>query len=89
MNGPPAIDKGIPIPPPAGRKARGRRGASLPWRTMAVGDSFIFPARGDAVTTSARARTAVAHRARTDRAKFEVHTVTEDGRRVVRVWRVA
>jgi hypothetical protein len=79
------IDKGIPLPP----SIRGGRGNPISaWRTMEVGDSFIYPREYGPGVARACARNAHASGARLGR-KFAVRSVEENGKRVIRVWRTA
>lgn len=72
-----AVDHGIPAP---------RRWASknkYPWLTMKPGDSFEWPGKVE------DARTACKIRRRRHGEQYRVAKVTEDGRHLIRVWRMA
>lgn len=72
------VDKGVPLPPlVAGRHAK------YPWRTMEVGDSFVFPGARSGAGAS------IVNGAKATGFKFTQRVVTENGERVVRIWRVA
>lgn len=72
------IEKGVPLPAPAGARNK------YPWRTMEVGDSFFVAniSTGGFGGTLAGAAARSGHR-------FTQRTVTENGVRGVRVWRIA
>jgi len=77
------IRKGGPVPP---KGAKGiRRKASYPWRTMDVGDSFVFPPYVS--ISSAAAHTINAGR-RTGR-KFTARIIKEGSKVRVGCWREA
>jgi hypothetical protein len=78
------IDKGIPMPPVDHSRNGRKKPLWLPFRQMEVGDSFVYPG-----ATADRAGAAVSEASRRMAATFAVRTITEDGKRVVRVWRVA
>ena len=76
------IDKGVPIPPPFIGVAR------YPWRTMEIGDSFLYPLRPGKEMQALR-RDASAHAASTGKRigrKFRLRTL--EGEAGVRVWRI-
>lgn len=79
------VDHGIPIPPqPIKGRPRGAPGKRLyPWAAMEVGDSFIF--RGPNVEAWQRIHARKAH----DRKTYVSRVITENGERIVRIWRVA
>lgn len=81
------IESGIPIP----RKRRGVQpysAAGRALRILAVGESFVWPRKkGELVEKRAdRAGSLVNH---LKPKKFSVRVVEENGKRAVRVWRVA
>lgn len=80
------VQRGIPMPA-ARRPGPGKH--SYPWHTMKVGESFVFPFRVDLRTTKSAAHSATANRQRTTREAYQVRTVKEKRKTVVRVWRVA
>ena len=80
------IDKGVPMPSAFAAKER------FPWLEMAVGDSFFAPnyaqskhmrKNGEKTLSTTFPRTKVPG------SKWVTRTVTENGIRGVRVWRVA
>lgn len=71
------IEKGIPVP------SKGRKSRLYPLADMQVGDSFFAPGRVVQQLTAA-----VARPAKIMGAKFACRTVTENGVKGVRVWRV-
>lgn len=73
------IDKGVPIPERWGANTKKGR----PWRQLQIGDSFFEPGGKH----PAMAACAKVHQSR-GLGKFVVRTVTEEGVRGVRVWRV-
>lgn len=79
------IDDDVPLPPPTNRGSRNGVAAAL--RSLAVGQSFVFPSRGakPIETQTYASRTA---RSVKDK-KFTTRVVEENGERVVRVWRTA
>lgn len=79
------IDSDIPLPQPAHRGPLPR----YPWRTMKPGDSFVYPNTRSLRHTQASANRAVAYRKSDHGETYATRTVTENGERVVRVWRVA
>lgn len=80
------VDSGVPLP---GRN-RGSGPASLyPWASMKVGDSFVWPDKGNPTVAQKRAGAATSMRARKYGEKYATRCVEENGVRIVRVWRVA
>lgn len=77
------IDKGVPIPP-INKAYKGSTNPVYPWHRMEIGDSFFV---GDA-RTNIVTRMACQTSARFPM-KFTCRTLTENGVRGVRVWRVA
>lgn len=79
------IDSGVPLPPrPNTGRPKGAPGKRrYPWKAMRVGDSFIFPA------TKTEAWQRIGDRRRFDRNQYETRQLVEDGRMVVRIWRVS
>ena len=73
------IDKNVPAPAVVSLGAP----AKYPWRAMDVGDSFFVPGNKASAMTSAAAMTA-----RRLGCKYTTRTVTENGVKGVRVWRV-
>lgn len=78
------IDKGVPFPPGASRGPIPK----YPWGEMAVGDSFAVPL-DDRTPMTHPTRRAAGLWASRHGVRFATRTVTENGERVVRVWRVA
>jgi hypothetical protein len=72
------IDKNVPLPPNAGKPGGGK----YPWASMEIGDSFFAPGK-------VGARVATAGKRGGGQSKFTIRTVTENGVRGVRVWRIA
>lgn len=75
-----SIDCDIPIPPPTQRGTQPK----YPWRGMKVGDSFKWPG-----VTLKQATDACRHRRRRHGELYRVAKVTEDGKHMIRIWRVA
>ena len=73
------IDKNVPAPAVANLGAP----AKYPWRAMDVGDSFFVPEKTASYMTSA-----ALNAGRTLGRKYTVRTVTENGVKGARVWRV-
>lgn len=85
------IDRGIPLPPPTmvlGYRAA-RRPYAYPWTEMEVGDSFVYPESINIHCTQRKAWSNVRYRHDRWPERYAARTVDEDGRRVVRVWRIA
>jgi len=84
------IDRGIPIPPRTVGRAGNTDGAvcKYPWHEMEIGDSFVFPDGGNVSRAQRMASTNLVVRHKMARSRFTTRTLTEDGRRVVRVWRI-
>jgi hypothetical protein len=84
------VDRGIPIPARTVGRAGNKDGAvcKYPWHVMEIGDSFIFPDKGNVTHAQRCASTHLVVRHRIARRRFTIRTITEDGRRVVRIWRV-
>ena len=81
------IDRSIPVP----RHGIGRTGYTPEGRAlvaMEVGDSFVWPRKGDEAHEAARNRVQ-ASVSRLKPKKFTTRIVEENGVRVLRVWRVA
>jgi len=78
------IDKKIPIPAEITRR---RPYNKLPYGTMEVGESFLYPIHENGITYS-QASAMSATRRYPDR-RFATKIVEEKGQRVVRVWRIA
>lgn len=88
------IETGIPLPPvrnpgSSGRRSRHRK---YPWRTMEIGDSFLFPLDGRdpqrAMSLAASNYNSAPIRETGRRFAARI-LVKRNGERVVRVWRVA
>ena len=73
------IDKDFPIP-----EMHGGRWSKWPWRDMKIGDSFFMP--GKTIIKASREAWAAHHRINM---KFACRTVTENGVKGVRIWRVS
>lgn len=71
------VDTGIPVPPRWAARFR------YPWLTMKPGDSFEWPGKIE------DARTACKIRRRRHGEQYRVAKVTEEGRHLIRVWRMA
>ena len=81
------IDDDIPIPP---RKRGHLNGNAAAMRMLQVGQSFVYVPRIEG-TSCASQQNSASHTSRTafkDR-QFICRTVEENGKRVVRVWRIA
>lgn len=78
------VQNDVPLPPPR----RGNGGwLKYPWRSMAPGDSFVFPARETLRRTMEAATCAAATRKRHHGESYAVRKINENGVDVVRVWR--
>lgn len=82
------IDKGIPVPVAPGRGNHGHGGAGA-LRAMEVGDSFLYPAATGKMSTLSNASRHGSTLGKALGRKFACRTVTENGQKVVRVWRVS
>ncbi len=71
-----AVESGIPVPARWGSLCR------YPWATLKVGDSFVWPGTYDAV------RSAVQKRRSRHGEQYRYAKVTENGKHLIRVWRV-
>jgi hypothetical protein len=80
------IDKNLPMP----NATRASGWSKFPFKTMEVGDSFIYPTRADRGVRYAQTNAVNAARRCGDPSrKFATRIVVEDGQEVVRVWRIA
>lgn len=82
------IDDNVPVPPPA---VGGKHGGNIDaMRRMAIGQSFVYRPRNPDTSLEMQ-RNGVYRMARTQglSGKFACRFVEENGKRVVRVWRVA
>ena len=70
------IDKNVPLPNPDGFQGK------YPWRKMEVGDSFFV------VGKKTNSLTGCAYKLKELGMRFAFRTVTEDGVKGVRAWRV-
>lgn len=73
------IEKDIPLP-------QRQRNDRYPWAQMDVGDSFAVPSAGP---NGKRLHAAASKAAQVLSIKLTCRTLTENGVRVVRVWRIA
>ncbi|MFO1080830.1 MAG: hypothetical protein U1E23_09420 [Reyranellaceae bacterium] len=79
------VDKGVHLPPPAGGPGRP---AKYPWRMLQIGDSFVWgPAEGH--SSRVKASGLASKMAEKLGAKFTTRAIEENGRKVIRIWRVA
>lgn len=74
-----AVDHGVPMPPPLppGRPPR------YPWLTMKAGDSFVWPGTYQTALASRNKRR------RRHGELYRVAKITEDGKHLIRVWKIA
>lgn len=72
------VDKDVPLPEGAGM----RGSAKYPWADMAVGDSFFTVTPAEVVSG------AIAVRRRKHKERHASRTVTENGVKGTRVWRI-
>lgn len=83
------IDSGIPLPG-YGVGARKKGGNIDAMRTMEVGQSFVFRPRSEATSLEMQRNSAFRmSRNECPGKKYATRILTEDGIRVVRVWRTA
>jgi hypothetical protein len=85
------IRKGIPLPAKSiVQAAKYEKRVAYPWRRMAIGDSFVFPARSTITQTQRTATSAVSWRHSLRPERYAVRT-TEDEKGItyVGIWRVA
>ena len=75
------IDKGVPVP---GAVVR----TKYPFGQMEVGDSFFVPVTGSESAFAANLRASSSNWGKVNNAKFLVR-FEDDGKRILRVWRVA
>ena len=75
------IEKGVPLPPGAGRKGRNK----YPWYEMEVGDSCFLPDADPRAVSQAASNVA----RRNNGLRFATRAVTENGVKGVRVWKIA
>jgi hypothetical protein len=81
------IDRNIPMP--SARGGGGVMSTKYPWAKMKIGDSFIFPNTKEGMQRTQRYAGSVAavagYRLGT---KYATRVVKENGRSIVRVWRI-
>lgn len=84
------VDKGVPMPPhrPMGRPTGGCGKHRYPWRTMQIGDSFVYPGE-TYIEAYLRAYRATHGRKTYDPHQYEIRTVDTPEGKVVRIWRIA
>jgi len=75
-NGEIKIDKGVPLSPVSSRQ-------KYPFHAMDIGDSFFLPERSSTKSGNLH------QFARNQRVSIKTRTVTENGVKGVRVWRIA
>ena len=80
------IDKGVPLP-----GNNNPKNSKYPWQDMEIGDSFSVPidgVRGPQMVAAAVSRGAQGAKAKYGH-RYSVRTTEENGKKCVRVWRVA
>ena len=79
------IDKNVPLPEKTGSGAQPHKPQKFPYADMVVGDSFVY----DAYTKPKMILACnMNNRRGTNGRKFTCRKVREDGKDVIRVWRV-
>ena len=85
------IERGIPMPDRTANVQRidYSRRPQYPWEQMEIGDSFVFPEKSTSLHTQRLASSNIGYRHYMSPKRYQMRSMMEDDKLIVRIWRVA